>query len=82
MWYRKDLMIPNRSIKSLSRRKTIFSSISGSIINMLTQFQVWNHKDLMLPNRSIKSLSRREIVFGSISGSIINYAYTVSSAES
>ena len=78
----KDLMLQNRSIKSVSRSKHMFGSISGASSIMLTQFQARYHKDLMLPNRSIKSLSSSKTMFGSISGSISDYAYTVSSAVS
>ena len=81
VWNRKDLMLPNGSIKSLSRSEKMFSSIIRSIKNMLTQFQVRNRNDLMLPNGSIKYLSRSDKTFGSIRGSIKKYSYTVSSAE-
>ena len=67
-------MLPNGSIKYLSRSETMFGSTSGSISVsikiMLTQIQVLNYNNLMFPNGSIKSLSRSEKMFGSISGSM------------
>ena len=75
-------MLPNGSIKSLSRSEKMFVSVSGNIGNYAYTFQVRNCKDLMRPNRSIKSLSRSRKMFGSVSGSIRKFAYTVSSAGS
>ena len=53
VWNRNDLMIPNGSIKSLSRSENNFGSIRGSIKDMLIQFQVRNRNDLMVLNGSI-----------------------------
>ena len=70
LWNRKDLMIPNGSIKYFSRIDKSDEIIRIIIYPTLLKFQLWNNEHLMLPKIIIKVSSIRDKSYGSIRISI------------